>query len=136
MNDDDLRRALRSLRASRARPGFTARVLARTRAAEREPRWTPLRLGAAGAALVLALAAGVWLGRARPPAPETRLLELRAEQRNLEAELRAIERTAARAGPVLLLDAGETDLVLDLGELLRRRAETGGAAAPPGGAHR
>ena len=132
MNDDELRGALRSLPVPRARPGFTARVLARVRAAEAEPRWTPARLGTAAAALILALAAGLWLSRPLALEPYPTLAELRAEQRSLEAELRSLERIAARSRPVLLLGANEeTDVILDLGELLRRRAEPGGATATP-----
>jgi hypothetical protein len=124
MDSQRLDRALRALPPERARPDFTARVLARLDAPPR-PRRLPLALaGATAAALALALAAGHVRSTAgtRERAAEARRLleELRREHRALAHDLDAL----AEEPPVLYLGGDdELDLVLDLSRVPPARPE-------------
>lgn len=81
------------------------------------------------------------LGEVEPPSPaaappaapppavlvrHARLAQLRRQQEQLAAELAALKRLAAEPVPVIYLGGDEeTDVVLDVGELARHRAEAG-----------
>lgn len=123
MEDQQLGRLLRDLPEEAARPGFTARVLARLD--ESEPRrttavWWP-RMALAGipaALLVAAISTGLLAGRPEPLSPERAaearqlLDELRAEQQRLEQDFETLRETDG--GAVIYLGGNEEiDLVVN-----------------------
>jgi hypothetical protein len=128
MSHDPLHDALRALPRERASDGFGERLRARLD----EP--ASRRLGVArpfalAAGLCAALAAGwLWREQALDRQRQSRLSELKREQRALAAELAAI-RQAADVSPVLYLGGDDrTDVVVDLARLAESR--TGAAVAP------
>lgn len=113
---DDL---LRSLPRIAAPPGFAARASRSIRTAAR-PRirlWLPV--ATAAAAIIAAILASPVL---RDPPPRRDIAALDEEYRRLAAELEALETLRASARPVVYLGSGaQTDFVLDLDRLARRR---------------
>jgi anti-sigma factor RsiW len=127
MEDDRLGDLLRELPREQARPGFTARTLARLDTRESNTHvspWSRLAPAAALAAVVaLALSAGVlmsWRHESRTSleAEQTRaaLREIRAEHGRLARELRDISEPPS---PTVVYLGGDedVDLVLDLGKV-------------------
>lgn len=132
MNDQQLSEILRSLPKERAGGDFTAELLARLEASPpaTSSRWSRHRVVLA-ACLCLALLGGIvgaWHWQrvdvqrvdARRQA-RAELEELRGEQRALERELAELV-ALTRSEPVVYLGGSEeVDLVIDLGNLARRR---------------
>jgi hypothetical protein len=121
MEDQQLGRLLRDLPEETARPGFTARVLARLDEPEHRPvSWWP-RLAVAGipaALLVAAVSIGLLGGRPETLSPDRAaearqiLDELRAEQRRLEQDFETLRETDG--GAVIYLGGNEEiDLVVN-----------------------
>lgn len=124
MEDQQLGRLLRDLPEERARPGFTARVLARLDEPERRPAvWWP-RLAVAGIpAALLVIGISVGLGaRPEPLSPDRAaearqiLDELRAEQERLEQDFETLRGTDG-GGVIYLGGNEEIDLVVDMSNL-------------------
>jgi hypothetical protein len=122
MEDQQLGRLLRELPEEKARPGFTARVLARLDEPERQSiAWWP-RLAWAGIPTML-LVVGISIGllNNRPDAlspdraAEARQIldELRAEQERLEQDFQVL-RGSEQEGVVYLGGNEEIDLVVDM----------------------
>lgn len=132
MKDDTLSQALQSLPRERAREGFTDAVLARL------PEGRPRRFPASGrlalaAALVLGIAltplalhlrqSGPEAARLQPPARQAQIDQLRRERAELARELAELKALAEGDLPLVYLAGDEeTDLVLDLEQLARRRS--------------
>lgn len=140
--EHDLNELLRSLPREQASPGFTARVLAKTREAETARRgfWgLPLeRSVMAAAALFFVLAGAVFVQQhvqeqqrqARTAAAVARIEALELERTQLEQELLELQREAREAqGVIYLGSTPEMDMVLDMGRLARRSDNIRPAAA-------
>jgi len=134
MNDQELSEILRALPKERVGEDFTARLLARLDASPAVTSSTvsPRRFALA-AALCLAVLGGGIVGAWHWQRVEARrealaeLEELRGEQRALEHELAELV-ALTRSDPVVYLGGSEeVDLVIDLGNLARRRQ---GSAVP------
>jgi hypothetical protein len=121
MEDQHLGQLLRELPREQARPGFTARVLARLEAPPSPRmtwRWQP-RLAAAVAVAVALMSGLVYNSRleaeraAKVARAQQILHELRAEHGRIKKELEALP-----DAPVLYLGGDEkTDLVIDMGQV-------------------
>lgn len=116
MQDHRVTEILRELPREQARPGFTARVLARLDEPRPWRRWQPrLAVAAFAAVLVVALGAAWQQQRDQARIEEARrvLRELRAQHSQLERELREIAEP-----PVVYLGGDEdVDLVVDMGRV-------------------
>lgn len=122
MEDQQLGRLLRELPEERARPGFTARVLARLDEPERRSiTWWP-RFALAGipaALLVGGISIGLLGNRPEPLSPDRAaearqiLDELRAEQERLEQDFQTL-RGSDQGAVVYLGGNDEIDLVVDM----------------------
>lgn len=133
--DEQLTRALRALPRKRARDGFTETLLARLPEAPPRRFPHPGRLALAAAlGLALALAplalrrqdAGPTPAAAGPPVRQAQLEEIRRQQAELARELAELKELAAADLPLVYLGGDEeTDLVLDLDRLARRRPPAG-----------
>jgi hypothetical protein len=127
VNDDTPRETIRDLPRERARPGFTARVLARLDqpgAAPARPRraWAL----AAGLALCAVAAAGGlhWReesrARRRAEVARAELAAMQREHARLASELQALRREPVPRRPVVLVGGDErAELVIDLAGLAR-----------------
>lgn len=120
MNDrfDDL---IRNAPRTAASEGFTTRVMSRVTAQRpsRTPRaWRPAF--AAAALVVVSLLSGVAFEKHREA---ERLEAIRAEARQLEAELEALKKQSAEASEVYLGGDGNREYVLDLRALTAPSAQ-------------
>jgi hypothetical protein len=125
MSEDPIGAALRNLPRERAGADFTARVLARLdHPFRRRPRLA-LRLALGAAALAAAVALPLAFDHSRPasrPDRAARLEALLREQERLVAEVEALKLLSEGSAPVVYLGGDEeTDLLLDLDRLARRR---------------
>jgi hypothetical protein len=114
MNDplDDM---IRINPRNEASPAFTPRVMARIRATSREPRKAAWRPALAAAVLaVVALLSGVAFEKQRDA---RRVDALRAEARQIEAEIEALKQLTAKSSEVYLGGNGNSEYVLDLRDL-------------------
>lgn len=127
MNDDYPRETIRELPRERARPGFTARVLARLDEPGTAPA-RPRRAWALAAAMALCAVAAVgglrWQvesrAQRRAEAARAELAAMQHEHARLAAELQALRREPGPRPPVLLVGGDErAELVIDLDRLLR-----------------
>lgn len=135
MEDQPIGQLLRDLPAETARPGFTARVVARldrSEEAERRPALRPRLAWTAALVTALAISAGL-IGIRQESAPPERaeearriLQELRAEHNRLEQDFEALREQTA---PVYYLGGNEEiDLVVDLSNVTE--GTEGDAAVP------
>jgi len=119
MDENRISHLLRALPREEASPHFTAGVLRRLREPPR--RAAPARwLVAVATILILAVGFGAHQGWQWYEQRQTmaRIAALRAEQRDLEAELESLEALIAEAHPVVHLGSTRNvDLVVDLSRL-------------------
>lgn len=111
MNDVDVGIALRLLPRTTTSPRFASDVMRAVRAHEEPSRARFFWKFATSFAMVLILVAGMVVQRQK----EARQIEsLRAEHRRIETELKQVKAIADEAQPVVVLDNGETRVIVDL----------------------
>jgi hypothetical protein len=115
MNDMQLGGWMRTLPRTKASPGFTSEVLRKARSERAEVPHTPFvwRMAAAFA-MAACLVAVVHVAFVNYTHRQ-RVVALRAEQQQLEADLAAVKKIASEAEPVVVLeDDRGTKVIMDL----------------------
>jgi hypothetical protein len=113
MGEEELDRLLALLPPRTAAPDFTRRVLERL--GRRPPARAPRLRLAAAACLILIVLAGAAVSVFHQRRERARLAAIRAEQRQIAAELEVLKRATRVADPVVYLGGDDrVDYVLDL----------------------
>lgn len=110
MNDGEVGSAMRRLPRTKASPRFTAEVI---RALAREPRFLmPWRI-VATATVTLTLVAGSYAASVHRQRQQ-HIQALRVERQRIESELRQVKSVVNNAQPVVVLENGDTRVIVDL----------------------
>lgn len=114
MKDEDVGVALRQLPRLTTSPRFASDVLRAVRTAQ-EPARAPMAWWrvATSCAMVVLVVFGIYAGSMQYQ-KQQRLEALRAEHRRLETELQQVKAMADDAPPVVVLDKGDTRVIVDL----------------------
>jgi Tfp pilus assembly protein PilN len=114
MNETELRGWMRHLPRVKASPAFTSDVMRNIRRAEETRRVPMMWRMAAGFAMAACIVAVVQIATLQYARRE-RMAELRAEQQQIEAELKAVKEIAKDAEPVFVLENEQgTRVIMDL----------------------
>lgn len=107
MTDEELGMLMRQLPRATASPRFASDVMRAVRARRPQMAWR----FAAVTAMVLIIIAGTYTAALRQR--QHRLEALRAERQRIETELQRVKAIADHAQPVVVLESGDTHLIVN-----------------------
>src|SRR5260370_41338219 len=113
MKDEDGGTALRHLPRAMTSPRFAQDVVRSLRAEKPSPVRIVWKF-ATWCAMVMLLVAGIYAGSIHRQKQQQRLETLRAEHRRIQSELQQVKAIADEAPPVVVLENGDTRVIVDL----------------------